>query len=149
MQKYKWLCLEPVQTSIRCISYCFQISAILGPAGFLSSVLMEQLPIIQIIALTDRRTSHSQCYIKRQTADFLIKGEQGFSIQQQKLYYLLHFSLRLQERRLHRNSAQDFCCFQDIGVRKKNILMNYFVIVNSIADKLTAGPLRGRQQRVY
>lgn len=36
--------------------------------------------------------------------------------------------------------------FLDKGVRKK-LLMNYFVIVKSIADTLTAGPLRGRQRQ--
>lgn len=36
--------------------------------------------------------------------------------------------------------------FLDKGVRKK-LLMNYFVIVKSIADTLTACPLRGRQRQ--
>lgn len=37
--------------------------------------------------------------------------------------------------------------FLNKGVRrKKKMLMNYFVIVKSIADMLTAGPLRGRQR---
>lgn len=36
--------------------------------------------------------------------------------------------------------------FSDKGVRKK-LLMNYFVIVKSIADTFSAGPLRGRQHQ--
>lgn len=36
--------------------------------------------------------------------------------------------------------------FLEKDVRKK-LLMNYFVIVKSIADTLTAGPLRGRQRQ--
>lgn len=36
--------------------------------------------------------------------------------------------------------------FLDKGIRKK-LLMNYFVIVKSIADTLPAGPLRGRQRQ--